>query len=105
MKHLLSKVFVLVLLLGLPTQGVVAQIQPKRCEAITRKGTRCKNHAINKTKYCRVHQAYDPSVPQCKAITKMGTRCSRAAKTAGYCYQHYEMKQAGRLLQSVDSKK
>lgn len=80
-----------------PPQNAIAQSQPKRCEATTKKGTRCKNEAVNNTKYCQVHQAKSPSVQQCKAKTKSGTRCSRAAKTSGYCTQHYNMHLEGKL--------
>lgn len=71
--------------------------QPKRCEAITKNGTRCKNMAVNGTKYCQVHQAKSPTVQQCKARTKSGARCSRAAKVSGYCLQHYRMHANGKL--------
>ena len=88
----------LVLLVSAPTLSVSAQNQPtKRCEAITKKGTRCKNKAVNNTKYCQVHQAKSPSVKQCKATTKNGTRCSREAKTSGYCKQHYKKHLEGKL--------
>ena len=50
-------------------------ITAKRCEATTKKGTHCKNTAVNNTKYCQVHQAKSPNVQQCKA--KSGSRCSR----------------------------
>lgn len=88
----------MVFLLSFPTEYMLAQSQPsKRCEAITKKGTRCKNDAVNNTKYCQVHQAKLPSVSQCKAKTKSGTRCSREAKTSGYCKQHYKMHQEGKI--------
>jgi len=84
----------LMLLLIFPTLYVYAQDQPsQRCEATTKKGTRCKNKAVNNTKYCQVHQANSPSVKQCKATTKNGTRCSRVAKYSGYCKQHYQISQ------------
>ena len=85
------------LFVSIPTQNVIAQSQSKRCEATTKKGTRCKNNAVNNTNYCHVHQAKSPSVQQCKAKTKRGTRCSRASKTAGYCSQHYKMYIEGKL--------
>ena len=85
------------LFVSIPTQNVIAQPQPKRCEATTKKGTRCKNNAVNNTKYCQVHQAKSPSVQQCKAKTKSGTRCSREAKTSGYCTQHYKMYLEGKI--------
>ena len=84
-------VLCLMMLLTYPSNNVIAQTQLKRCEATTKKGTRCKNNAVNNTKYCQVHQAKSPSVQQCKAKTKSGTRCSREAKTSGYCKQHYKM--------------
>ena len=87
----------ILLLLSIPTQSVIAQTQPKRCEATTKKGTRCKNKALKNSKYCQVHQAKSPNVQQCKAKTQSGTRCSRAAKTDGYCTQHYKMHLEGRL--------
>ena len=93
----------LVLFLSFPIENVVAQTQTQtqtqtqRCEATTKKGTRCKNQAVNNTKYCQVHQAKSPTVQQCKATTKSGTRCSRAAKTSGYCTQHYNMYIQGKL--------
>ena len=100
MKALLFSLF---LLLSLPTQFAIAQTQTqnqppkKRCEATTKKGTRCKLEAIENSKFCYVHQAKAPNVQQCKAKTKSGSRCSRAAKTSGYCTQHYKMYQEGKL--------
>ena len=85
------------LLCSCPAQYVIAQAQPKRCEATTKKGTRCKNKAVKKTKYCQVHQAKSPSVQQCRAKTKKGTRCTREAKTSGYCKQHYKIFREGKL--------
>ena len=85
------------LFLCAPTQSIIAQTRPKQCEAITKKGTRCKNKAIKNTKYCQVHQAKSPNVLQCKAKTQSGTRCSRAAKTEGYCTQHYKMHLDGKI--------
>lgn len=89
----------LVALLCLGPYETYAQTTPsaKRCEAITKKGTRCKNKAVANSRFCRVHQAQNPNVQKCKAITKSGTRCSRAATKAGYCTQHYKMRQEGRL--------
>jgi len=86
-----------VLFLSVPAQNVISQTLPKRCEATTKKGTRCKNKAVNNTKYCQVHQAKSPSVQQCKAKTRSGTRCSKAAKTSGYCTQHYKMHLEGKI--------
>lgn len=89
---------VMLLFLSVPSQNVIAQSQqPKRCEAITRKGTRCKNEAVYNSKYCRVHQANSPFVQRCKAKNKNGSRCSRAAKSSGYCKQHYKMHLQGKL--------
>ena len=96
----MKKVIILsmLLLLSFPTKDMLAQSQPsKRCVAITKKGTRCKNKAVNNTKYCQVHQAKSPFVSQCKAKTKNGTRCSREAKISGYCKQHYRMYQGGKI--------
>lgn len=87
----------IMLLMSFPVQNAIAQTQPKRCEATTKKGTRCKNKAVNNTKYCQVHQSKSASVQQCKAKTKKGTRCSRGAKTGGYCAQHYKMYVEGKL--------
>lgn len=97
--NIMKSLFIcLMLLLSYPAQSVMAQGQPaKRCEAITKKGTRCKNKAVNKTKYCQVHQAKSPAVMQCKAKTKKGTRCSNAAKISGYCKQHYKILNEGKL--------
>ncbi len=92
-----SIVLCLMMLLTYPTNNLIAQGQPKRCEAITKKKTRCKNNAVRNTKYCQVHQAKSPSVQQCKAKTKRGTRCSREAKISGYCKQHYKMFLEGKL--------
>lgn len=87
------------LLLMSPAHSTYAQSSTtaKRCEATTKKGTRCKNTAVNNTKYCQVHQAKSPNVQQCKAKTKSGSRCSREAKTSGYCKQHYQMHLEGKL--------
>ena len=89
---------IMLLFMSYPSQDMMAQSQqPKRCEAITKKGTRCKNQTVNNTRYCRVHQAKSSSVQQCKAKTKNGSRCSRAAKSSGYCKQHYQMHIQGKL--------
>ena len=87
------------LMLMTPSHSSYAQspTTAKRCEATTKKGTHCKNTAVNKTKYCQVHQAKSPNVQQCKAKTKSGSRCSREAKTFGYCKQHYQMHLEGKL--------
>ena len=95
--YLKATLLSILLLLSVPTQNVSAQTRPKQCEAITKKGTRCKNKAIKNTKYCQVHQAKSPNVLQCKAKTQSGTRCSRAAKTEGYCTQHYKMHLEGKI--------
>ena len=88
----------LVFLLSFPAQYAIAQSQTsKRCEATTQQGTRCKNKAVNNTKYCQVHQSKSQVARKCKAKTKNGTRCSRQAKTAGYCAQHYKMYREGKL--------
>ncbi|MBQ7057164.1 MAG: hypothetical protein IJM84_04375 [Bacteroidaceae bacterium] len=80
------------LLLAFSTQSVMAQHQPsKRCEATTKQGTRCKNQALNNSKYCRLHQGKAANAEQCKAKTRNGTQCTRKAKNAGYCTQHYKM--------------
>ena len=86
-----DKVLAAVLMVMTPSQSSYAQNSTtvKRCEATTKKGTRCKNTAVNNTKYCQVHQAKSPNVQQCKAMTKSGSRCSIGAKTSGYCKQHY----------------
>lgn len=87
----------LMLLVSAPTLYASPQNQStKRCEATTQKGTRCKNKAVNNTKYCQVHQAKSQPVKKCKATTKDGTRCSRDAKTSGYCKQHYKMHKEGK---------
>ena len=87
------------LLIMSPTHSTFAQSSTttKRCEATTKKGTRCKNTAVNNTKYCQLHQAKSPNVQQCKAMTKSGSRCPIGAKTSGYCKQHYQMPLEGKL--------
>lgn len=87
----------IMMFVSLPIQNITDQTQPKRCEATTKKGSRCKNNAVNNTRYCQVHQAKSPSVQQCKAKTKNGSRCSREAKISGYCKQHYKMFHEGKL--------
>ena len=61
------------------TLGLYAQSSTtaKRCEATTKKGTRCKNTAVNNTKYCQEHQAKFPTVQQCKVKTKSDYRRDR----------------------------
>jgi len=92
-----SIVLFLMMLLTYPANNVIAQTQPKRCEATTKEGTRCKNNVVNKTKYCQVHQAKSKSAQKCKAKTQKGSRCTREAKTSGYCKQHYKMYKEGKL--------
>lgn len=88
----------LTLCLSAPSTTAFAQAKPKaQCQATTKKGTRCKNKAIDNSRYCQVHQSKSPTVAQCKAKTKSGQRCSRASKTAGYCQQHYSMHLQGKL--------
>ena len=95
---LLSLAISLCLLSGTPVQSAdVQKPQTQQCAATTKKGTRCKNNALKGSKYCQVHQAKDPKVEQCKATTKEGKRCSRAATKSGYCTQHYEMHQQGKI--------
>ena len=84
-------IFSFALLLGAPSTQIFAKPQPKRCEAITQKGTRCKNQAIENGKYCPMHKSKATSAKKCKAKTKDGKKCSRAAKKQGYCSQHYQM--------------
>ena len=98
MKYL-KLIFAAVLLLcSAPTQEVCGQIiSQTRCEAITRNGTRCRNKALEQSKYCRVHQANDPKVAQCMEKTQKGSRCRRPSKIAGYCTQHYKMKLQGKV--------
>lgn len=92
MKLLKLIVAAMLLLCAAPMEDAWGQGRSQvRCEALTKKGTRCKNKALERSKYCQVHQAKDSNVAQCKAKTKSGTRCSRAAKISGYCQQHYRM--------------
>ena len=98
MKHLKLILAVMMLLCLAPIEQTWGQKQSQvRCEAMTRRGTRCKNMALERGKYCRVHQANEPKVKQCKAKTKQGTRCKRAAKASGFCQQHYKMYCEGKL--------
>ena len=64
---------------------------------MTKNYTRCKNMAVNGTKYCQVHQTKSPTIQQYKARIKSGARCSRAAKVSGYYLQHYRMHTKGKL--------
>ena len=61
------------LLLMSPTHSTFAQSSTttKRCEATTKKGTRCKNTAVNNTKYCQVHQAKSPNVSNARLRLKV----------------------------------
>lgn len=74
-KNNLLKSFPLIaaLIVVSPTQGLYAQSSTtaKRCEATTKKGTRCKNTAVNKTKYCQVHQAKSPNVQHARLRLKV----------------------------------
>ena len=45
-----------------PTQDTPNLPTPSRCEAITKKGTRCKNKPRPNSKYCYVHQTKDSKV-------------------------------------------
>ena len=98
MKHLKLILIAILLLCMVPIEQAWGQSRSQvRCEALTKKGTRCKNKSLERSKYCRVHQAKDANVAQCKAKTKSGTRCSKAAKTMGFCTQHYKMKLEGKI--------
>lgn len=53
---------------------------------------------MTKKKYKTIELfAESPNIQECKAKTKSGSRCSRAAKTSGYCTQHYKMYKEGKL--------
>ncbi len=87
MKYLKLIVAAMLLLCAAPMEDAWGQGRSQvRCEALTKKGTRCKNRALEQCKYCQVHQAKDSNVAQCKAKTKSGTRCSKVAKTMGFLY-------------------
>ena len=86
------KIVFLMFLVCFPAVYASAQDQSvKRCEAITQKGTHCKNRALRYSSFCQVHKTKSPSVQQCKAKTKNRKRCSREAKISGYCTQHYKI--------------
>lgn len=93
----MSFIIPIILFASSPTQDsyVTSSYATQRCEATTKKGTRCKNNALKGSKYCQIHKANDPKVKQCKATTQKGERCSRAATKEGYCTQHYNMYKKG----------
>jgi hypothetical protein len=81
----------IILFFSFSIQNIEAENKSDRCEAITKKGIRCKNKVVKNTKFCHLHQVKSSSVQQCKAKTKSGTRCSRESKKSGYCTQHYKI--------------
>lgn len=73
------------------TPSLFAQNERPQCVAITKKGQKCKNKAMEGSIYCNVHKAKEIKSQRCKARTKSGRQCSRSVTRAGYCTQHYNI--------------
>lgn len=69
------------------------------CAAKTKNGQACKKNAKEDSKYCTLHQDFDPSKfkptekptpnPQCAALTKSGDRCKKPSKSgSNFCNIH-----------------
>eukprot|EP01135_Chromosphaera_perkinsii_P001269 Nk52_evm42s163 gene=Nk52_evmTU42s163 len=85
------------------------------CQAITKRGHRCKNPATNDF-YCYHHvqkeitpESLDTkstsSLRICEAVTHKGTRCKRAVKEGKLCWQHFGQLQSMKLKGNTLSNK
>jgi DNA-directed RNA polymerase subunit beta' len=63
-----------------------------RCVATTSTGNRCRNKALEVSRYCRTHEGLAATDGLCKAIMKDGRVCPKKAKDGGdFCGQHAKL--------------
>jgi DNA-directed RNA polymerase subunit beta' len=63
-----------------------------RCVATTSTGNRCRNKALEVSRYCRTHEGLASTDGLCKAIMKDGRVCPKKAKDGGdFCGQHAKL--------------
>jgi len=75
-----------------PAQAADEEIDEDRCFATTSSGTRCRNKALEASRYCRTHEGQADTDGLCKAIMKDGRPCPKKAKDGGdFCGQHAKL--------------
>lgn len=68
----------------------------KQCEAITQKGTRCKNYCGEYDRKCLIHR------PKCCSLTKKGKRCKKySCYGQMYCSSHLEIFLSKRKMKNL----
>jgi DNA-directed RNA polymerase subunit beta' len=83
--------------LVLPTERpadepVEAEDDEDRCLATTGTGARCRNKAIEGSRYCRTHEGLSVTDGLCKAVMKNGKPCPKKAREdSDYCGQHAKL--------------
>ena len=75
-----------------PTSAAVAEAEEPaegQCEAMTGSGSRCRNKAVEGSRYCRAHEKNAESDGMCKGHYADGRPCkSKAREGSGYCGVH-----------------
>jgi DNA-directed RNA polymerase subunit beta' len=79
-------------LLGQADSSTLRDVDEDRCIGVTSSGNRCRNKALEGSRYCRTHEGLAASDGLCKATMKDGRLCPKRAKDAGdYCGQHAKL--------------
>ena len=55
---------------GKKTGAAKQKVKKARCQAVTKAGTKCKNSAAGRSKYCASHKGYKPAKAKPKAKPK-----------------------------------
>jgi DNA-directed RNA polymerase subunit beta' len=74
------------------TEPVEAEDDEDRCLATTGTGARCRNKALEGSRYCRTHEGLSITDGLCKAVMKNGKPCPKKAREdSDYCGQHAKL--------------
>jgi DNA-directed RNA polymerase subunit beta' len=73
-------------------EPVEAEDDEDRCFATTGTGLRCRNKALQGSRYCRTHEGLSVTDGLCKAVMKNGKPCPKKAREdSDYCGQHAKL--------------
>ncbi len=73
-------------------EPVEAEDDEDRCLATTGTGARCRNKALEGSRYCRTHEGLSITDGLCKAVMKNGKPCPKKAREdSDYCGQHAKL--------------
>jgi len=73
-------------------EPVEAEDDEDRCLATTGSGARCRNKALEGSRYCRTHEQLSVTDGLCKAVMKNGKPCPKKAREdSDYCGQHAKL--------------